>query len=112
VHRGEVRRADFSPDGQRLLTASFDGTVKIWGLGLLRPPVPVPNWLPEFAESLAGKRIGDNDAPVSVSGDRIQKAKAHIAQVPEQNDYYTHWAKWMLEERLQRPVKAFQPQER
>src|SRR5262249_38038156 len=68
-HRKEVRRAEFSPDGRRLLTASFDGTVKIWDLALLRPEVPVPDWLPELAESLGGKRIGTRDAEESVPGD-------------------------------------------
>jgi hypothetical protein len=36
--------------------------------------------------------------------------KARIAQTREQDDYYYRWAKWMLEERLQRPVKPFRPQ--
>lgn len=105
----EVRRAEFSPDGKRLLTASFDGTVKIWELTFLRPPVPVPGWLPELAESLAGKRIGTKDAPVSVPGDSVQRAKQSIAQARERDDYYGRWAKWMLEERLERPVKPFRP---
>jgi WD40 repeat protein len=106
----EVRRAEFSPDGTRLLTASFDGTVKIWDLHLLRPPVPAPDWLPEFAEALVGKRIGDKDAPVSVPGDSFQRVKERITQARAQDDgFYTRWAKWMLEDRLERPVKSFHP---
>jgi WD40 repeat protein/serine/threonine protein kinase len=108
-HRKEVRRAEFSPDERRLLTASFDGTVKIWELVLLRPPVPVPDWLPDLAESLGGKRIGTEEAPKSISGDSLQRVKQRLAQVPAQNDYYARWAKWMLHERLERPVKPFQP---
>jgi WD40 repeat protein/serine/threonine protein kinase len=108
-HKKEVRRAEFSPDGQRLLTASFDGTVKIWDLVFLRPPGPVPDWLSDLAESLGGKRIGLNDGPETVAGDSFQRVSQRIAKVPAQNDYYTRWAKWMLKERLQRPVKPFQP---
>jgi WD40 repeat protein len=103
----EVRRAEFSPDGRRLLTASFDGKVKIWDLVLLRPPVPVPDWLPDLAEALGGKRIGSKDAPESVPGDSFRRVNQRIAQASAQNDYYTRWAKWMLEERLERPVKPF-----
>jgi WD40 repeat protein len=105
----EVRRAEFSPDGRRLLTASFDGTIKVWDLNLLRPPTPAPDWLPELAESLAGRRIGPKDAPVAVPGDSLQRVRERIAQTSAQNDYYARWAKWMLEERFRRPVKPFRP---
>jgi WD40 repeat protein len=108
-HQKEVRRAEFSPDGRRLLTASYDGTVKIWDLVFLRPPVPVPAWFPDLAESLGGERIGPKDAPESVSGDSFERVNQRIIQVSAANDYYTRWAKWMLQERLERPVKPFQP---
>jgi WD40 repeat protein/serine/threonine protein kinase len=107
LHQKEVRRAEFSPDGQRLLTASFDGTVKIWQLSLLRPPVPVPDWLPDLAESLAGKRIGDRDTPESIPGDTFPRVKQRMSQASPQKDYYTSWAKWMFDQRLERPVKPF-----
>jgi WD40 repeat protein len=109
VHQKEVRRAEFSPDGRQLLTASLDGTAKIWELDFIRPPVPVPDWLPELAESLVGKRINSKDAPESVPGEVFQRVKERIAQAREQSDYYGRWAKWMLEERLERPVKPFRP---
>jgi WD40 repeat protein len=108
-HEKEVRRTDFSPDGQRLLTASFDGTIKIWELGLLQPPVPVPDWLPDLAESLVGKRIGPRETPEPVPGDTFHGVKQRIGESQAKNDYYTHWARWMLQERLERPVKPFQP---
>jgi WD40 repeat protein len=107
-HDGEVRRAEFSPDGQRLLTAGTDGAVKIWDLSFLRPPLPVPDWLPLLAESLGGKRIGPKDSLESVPGDSFQIAKARIEQSGK-NDYYGRWARWLLQERFERPVKPFQP---
>jgi WD40 repeat protein len=107
-HNGEVRRAEFSPDGQRLLTAGWDGAVKVWDLSLLRPPLPVPDWLPVLAESLGGKRIGPRDSLESVPGDSFQIAKASIERW-HKNDYYGRWAHWLLQERFERPVKPFRP---
>jgi WD40 repeat protein/serine/threonine protein kinase len=40
AHSDEIRAIDFSPDGRRIITASFDGTAKVWdaasGVELLR----------------------------------------------------------------------------
>ena len=107
-HDAEVRRAEFSPDGKRLLTAGYDGAVKVWNLSFLRPPLPVPDWLPALAESLGGKRMGPRDSLESVPGDSFQVAKARIEQAGK-NDYYGRWTRWLLQERFERPVKSFQP---
>jgi hypothetical protein len=109
AHQSEVRRAEFSPDGRRLLTCSFDHTAAIWELDFLRRSLPVPAWLPELAEALAGKRIGPKEAPVAVPADSFHQVKERIAQIGQPDDYYRRWAKWMLEDRLQRPVQPFQP---
>ena len=108
IHGGEVRRALFCPDGRRFLTASHDGTVKIWDLGLLRPPLPAPDWLPALAESLSGKRIGHKDSVESAPGDGFQPAGERLARWPR-SDYYSRWARWFLVGRFERPVKPFQP---
>src|ERR671932_761865 len=31
-HEGSVKSASFSPDGKRIVTASFDGTARVWDL--------------------------------------------------------------------------------
>lgn len=106
-HEAEVRRAEFSPDGKRLLTASFDGTVKVWDLTLVRPPLPVPEWLPALAESLGGKRLGPKDSLEVVPGESFQSAKANLGRWGT-NDYYGRWTHWLLQERLESPVNPFQ----
>ena len=105
----EVRRVGFSPDGHSLLTASLDGTTKIWDLTFLHPPVPVPGWVPDLAEALGGERIGIKDLLEPVPGESLQTVRERIGQLNVQNGYYTRWAKWMLEERCERPVKPFRP---
>ena len=109
AHEKEVRRVQFSPDMRRLLTGAFDGKIKIWDLACLRPPTPAPDWLPELAEGLAGKRIGENDAPQTVPGDSFPRVQDGLARIAITNDYYRIWAKWMFQDRLKRPVKPFQP---
>ncbi len=104
VHQGEVRRAEFSPDSRRLVTASYDGTVKVWDLAFLRPPLPVPDWMPMLAEFLGGKRFGRKDSLESVPGDTFQTMEKRVEQWGT-SDYYGRWAHWLLRERLERPVK-------
>ena len=36
-HGGEVNSASFSPDGKRLVTASHDGTARVWDAGTGKP---------------------------------------------------------------------------
>jgi eukaryotic-like serine/threonine-protein kinase len=109
AHEKEVRRVQFSPDMRRLLTASFDGKIKLWDLAYLVPPVPVPAWLPDLAESLGGKRINKNEAPETVAGSSFVHAQQRIAQIASTNKFYGSWANWMLKGRLESQVKSFQP---
>jgi WD40 repeat protein len=109
AHEKEVRRVQFSPDMQRLLTAAFDGKIKLWDLACLRPPVPAPDWLPELAEALGGKRIGANDTPETVVGNSFFKVQQRIAAATSTNAFYRAWVTWMLEDRLQPSVKPFRP---
>jgi hypothetical protein len=83
--------------------------VKVSDLALLRPPLPAPDWLPMLAESLGGKRLGPKDSLESVPGNAFQIAKTRAEQWGT-NDFYGRWGHWFLNERFQRPVKAFQPE--
>ena len=43
-HRGEVNSASFSPDGKRMVTASKDGTARVWDAGTGKPVgAPIPS---------------------------------------------------------------------
>ncbi len=109
AHEKEVRRGQFSPDMRRLLTAAFDGKIKLWDLTCLRPPVPAPDWLPDLAEALGGKRIGANDAPETVAGDSFFQARQRLVGDTRASSYYQTWQRWFLEDRLKSPVNPFQP---
>lgn len=55
-HGGAVTRLVPSPDGQRVLTASLDGSAHV--LRLPEIPEPAPGWLPDLAEALARHHLG------------------------------------------------------
>jgi hypothetical protein len=109
AHEKEVRRVQFSFDMQRLLTGAFDGKIKIWDLSCLRPPMPAPEWLPELAEALGGKRIGKNDAPETVPGDSFPRVRDRLARVSITNDYYRVWANWRLNGGRIAPIASVSP---
>jgi WD40 repeat protein len=109
AHEKEVRRVQFSPDMQRLLTSAFDGKIKIWDLTCLRPPMPAPDWLPELAEALGGKRIDKNDAPETVPGDSFPRVRDRLARASMTNDYYRAWANWKLNGRPSAPMASARP---
>jgi hypothetical protein len=74
----EVRRAEFSPDGRKLLTASFDGAVKLWDLVLLRPP-PRADWRLIWPNHSRANASGAK-MPCACAGRQLQRVQQRIAQ--------------------------------
>jgi len=90
THGGNVTAACFSPDGAMILTASRDGTVRLWSPATL-PPQAIPEWFPEFAEAMAGKRVNELGAfefPSNNALGRIQKRLESMRA----NDPLVRWA--------------------
>lgn len=55
-HEGSVNSADFSPDGQRIITGSEDKTARIWTI--LPPSAGAPpDWIPDFFLYMAQRRL-------------------------------------------------------
>jgi hypothetical protein len=70
-HSGGVRSVAFSPDGQRIVTCSQDGTAKAWDAASGKELVTFKGhrgWINSVAFAPDGQRIatGDNDATVRV----------------------------------------------
>jgi WD40 repeat protein len=61
-HGAEIHALAFSRDGQRLLSASLDGSARVWALGRPGPPVPIllrghEDWVLGAAFDVAERRV-------------------------------------------------------
>lgn len=100
--RMEARRTtSITSDGRLLAMATSPETMQIWPL--LKPPVPVPEWLPLLAVNMAGESINERGSIVSTDG----RALTGIRKMLEQNrdaSFYNIWGRWLLADRDERPL--------
>jgi WD40 repeat protein len=103
-HGAPVRDAQFAPDGLMIITCSTGKDVRIWEVA--SPPVPVPGWLPELAEALAGQRIDQKEVsqvvPVQDLYQLRQRLKANV-----ETNFYGRWARWFFADSVTRTVSLF-----
>jgi WD40 repeat protein len=100
-HSGRVQYAEFSPDGRSVVTASSDGTARIWEVAFA--PLPIPDWLPELAEAVAGQKIDPRDISENVPVRELFQLKERLNQ-SSSDDVYSIWAKWFFADDTSRSV--------
>jgi len=90
---GSIMDAEFSPDGQRLLVACFDGSAHILSL----PPVleRAPDWLAPLAEALVYQRFDANGAAENLPPDALWEACERLRRAPL-DDPGVRWARELL----------------
>jgi WD40 repeat protein len=94
-----LKRIEFSPDGRRIATASSDQTVRIWPVVVA--PSPAPDWLPDLAEAIAGRRLDADDNLHPVPFEIWRAARDRFTSFGDRGpDFYARWARWFFVERL------------
>jgi eukaryotic-like serine/threonine-protein kinase len=94
-HSAPVAFAEFNPDGQKVVSCAMDETARIWKSPAAK--LPVPEWVPEFAEAVVGRRLNDRGFAEPVSKARLLRFRMQLA-VSSATDLYSEWAREFLEE--------------
>jgi len=83
-----------SDNGETLITAGFDNSIQIWRVPV--SPGPVPTWLIEMADALAGFRQDDEGLAEAIP---VEKLHALIRQTHSSTatDDFTRWAQQVFE---------------
>jgi WD40 repeat protein len=105
-HGGDVFRSFLVPGRPRLITTAGDGVLRFWALPILSEGVP--QWFPDFAEALGGKRFGTTGEFESVPTNELQDLKRQL-MAGSQEGHYERWARWFLNDRLHGDVAEFRP---
>ena len=100
-HEAQANSAEFSPDDSRVLTCSWDGTAKIWPV--VAAPVPVPPWLPDLAEAVAGERMNEQNLSQPVSVEVLYRLRQQLT-ASAGTGYYERWVKWFFADSASRAM--------
>lgn len=93
IHGQHARQVRFRPDGRQIAIAADSGIV-LWNVSEI-PASPVPAWLPEFAEALAGTRVGVGTQLVPLSATEIETTLTNVRRQRRQTDWH-RWAGTLL----------------
>jgi eukaryotic-like serine/threonine-protein kinase len=108
-HNGPVKTARFSPDGEKVATGAFavEYPARIWQVPSVR--APAPDWLPSFAEAVAGPPVeteGSAGLPSKNNFDALRKQFDSLGA----DEAFSHIARWFLADRASRAISPFQSQ--
>ncbi|HSH93203.1 MAG TPA: AAA-like domain-containing protein [Roseimicrobium sp.] len=90
-----------SQDGHWLARTTEDGAALAWEI--MSPPLPVPSWLPELAESMAGERINDRGLTETVVQEEFAKLREHLTGL-QGDAFYQRWGRWFVADRFERTL--------
>ena len=100
-HPRQVNHAEFSPDGTQLATACQHRSGWIWDVPTVG--VPIPDWLPDLAEAVAGQRFDQDRIAALVPPTAFLRLKRVLADQPPSAPC-AGWLAWFLADRADRAV--------
>jgi WD40 repeat protein len=98
-HHGRITAVQFSPDGRKCLSIGSQDALRVWDVP--QAPTPVPWWLSDLAESIAGGGLDARGDWVPASAQRLKEIRKSC--LSEQNEFYGAWARQFLIERFGSP---------
>jgi WD40 repeat protein len=101
-----LKRAHLSPDGRWALSAAETGTVRVWPV--VYASLPAPQWLPDLAEALGGRRLKNDGTLEPVSPERLVSLTKSVS-AGATDDLYVRWATWFFVERMNDKPLVFVP---
>lgn len=100
-HFKEIRALEFNSRGDALLVVPLGEDPQLYEV--LQPSYPSPAWLPELAEAIAGRRLGDDGRLRVAAPDRLFALRDEAA-AGGAGDFYAKWLRWLLHSREQRKI--------
>jgi hypothetical protein len=115
-HDGTVTSAQFSPDGQRVVTASFDRTARVWDIPTItrKDSADDANSLADLAEATAGLALqifGQTEMLAALTLDQVKATRDKIAVKfsgpPSKLTPLQRFLKWSVSDRRSRTISPF-----
>jgi hypothetical protein len=91
-HEGDVKSAQFSPDGTRIVTVSWDKTARVWSSpGFTTSWARVPDWVLDYAQAVAGFGFDAQGRLQRISGGQRFET---LRQARPGDDVWSNLARW------------------
>jgi hypothetical protein len=108
--RSSVLSAQFSHDGKRIVTASEDGTARVWDIAPSQEARPA--WLPQLAEAIGGLALNPHGLlePTALNCVKVITTLRQDLNDQRKNDDWTIWGRWFLADPRARTISPYSEQ--
>lgn len=93
-HNASVWVSEFHPQRTEFLSAGWSRTAKLWAYD--EAETPVPNWFPQLAEALAGKRLDESRRMVTVDSGALPALQKSVPELAGSDSAIDRWGRWFF----------------
>jgi hypothetical protein len=102
MHGNRVVGAEWSPDGRSVLTASWDGSARVWAMPLLQQ-TPDSRWLADTAEAVARLKLAHDEIRQEMTPNALEALRSS-KRASAGDTQFLDWSQWLFAERQTRPM--------